>query len=76
MTMANDQNMRFMRALLSLEGLSVGDALGERFFFRGSRAPIMIARRELPPRTHRQRFPYLRSGYCALRPLVRRPSST
>ncbi|HET8844010.1 MAG TPA: ADP-ribosylglycohydrolase family protein [Ktedonobacteraceae bacterium] len=49
MTMVDDQKRRFMRALLSLEGLSVGDALGERFFFRGSRAPIMIARRELPP---------------------------
>jgi ADP-ribosylglycohydrolase len=47
--MVDDQNARFVRALLSLEGLSVGDALGERFFFRGSRAPIMIARRKLPP---------------------------
>ena len=47
--MLDDQNTRFMRALLSLEGLSVGDALGERFFVQGSRAPSMIARRELPP---------------------------
>jgi ADP-ribosylglycohydrolase len=40
---------RFVRALLSLEGLSVGDALGERFFFQGSRATIMIAGRQVPP---------------------------
>jgi hypothetical protein len=45
MIMVDDHQMRFVRALLSLEGLSVGDALGERFFFQGSRAPIMIARR-------------------------------
>src|SRR6266446_3853071 len=50
MAMVDDQHARFVRALLSLEGLSVGDALGERFFFPGSRAPIMIARRQLPPR--------------------------
>ncbi len=48
--MVDDQHARFVRALLSLEGLSVGDALGERFFFPGSRTPIMIARRQLPPR--------------------------
>jgi ADP-ribosylglycohydrolase len=47
--MVDDQNARIARALLSLEGLSVGDALGERFFFWGTRAPIMIERRELPP---------------------------
>jgi len=35
------------RALASLDGLSVGDALGERFF--GSRAAERVARRELPP---------------------------
>jgi ADP-ribosylglycohydrolase len=49
MIMVDDHQMRFVRALLSLEGLSVGDALGERFFFQGSRAPIMIARRQVPP---------------------------
>ena len=47
--MADYQHTRLVRALLSLEGLSVGDALGEQFFFRGSRQAIMIARRELPP---------------------------
>jgi len=35
------------RALASLDGLSVGDALGERFF--GLRARERVARRELPP---------------------------
>ncbi len=48
--MEADRKTRLERALLSLEGLSIGDALGERFFFRGTRAPGMIARRELPPR--------------------------
>jgi ADP-ribosylglycohydrolase len=38
------------RALLSLEGLSLGDGLGQRFFYQGTRAPYMIAHRELPPR--------------------------
>ncbi len=47
--MVNDQTTRLVRALLSLEGLSVGDALGEQFFFQGLRRAIMIARRELPP---------------------------
>jgi ADP-ribosylglycohydrolase len=47
--MVDDQNTRFVRALLSLEGLSVGDALGEQFLFRGWRRVIMIAGRELPP---------------------------
>jgi ADP-ribosylglycohydrolase len=50
MAMVDDHQTCFVRALLSLEGLSVGDALGERFFFlRGSRRAIKIARRELPP---------------------------
>jgi ADP-ribosylglycohydrolase len=48
--MQNDRNARLARALISLEGLSVGDGLGERFFFRGTQAHLMIARRELPPR--------------------------
>jgi ADP-ribosylglycohydrolase len=47
--MSDEHQVRLIRALLALEGLSVGDALGERFFFRGSRAAGMIARRELPP---------------------------
>jgi ADP-ribosylglycohydrolase len=49
MTMVDDQTTRFVRALLSLEGLSVGDALGEQFFFQGSRRAIMIAGRQVPP---------------------------
>jgi hypothetical protein len=49
MTMVDDHQTRFVRALLSLEGLSIGDALGEQFFFRVSRRAIMIAGRELPP---------------------------
>jgi ADP-ribosylglycohydrolase len=49
MAMGDDHQTRFVRALLSLEGLSVGDALGEQFFFQGSRATIMIARRQVPP---------------------------
>src|SRR5215813_6810766 len=48
--MDDHQNARLERALLSLEGLSVGDGLGERFFFQGTRALYMIAHRELPPR--------------------------
>ncbi|HLW02567.1 MAG TPA: ADP-ribosylglycohydrolase family protein [Ktedonobacterales bacterium] len=48
--MHNDRNSRLARALVSLEGLSIGDGLGERFFFRGTQAHVMIARRELPPR--------------------------
>lgn len=48
MTMVDDPNTRFRRALLSLEGLSVGDALGQRFFFQGARTPVMIASHELP----------------------------
>ena len=48
--MEADRNARLKRALLSLEGLSVGDGLGERFFFQGTRARPMIARRELPAR--------------------------
>jgi ADP-ribosylglycohydrolase len=47
--MVDDPNARIARARLSLEGLSIGDALGERFFFRGTHPPTMIARRELPP---------------------------
>src|ERR1051326_7539287 len=48
--MDDHRNARLERVLLSLEGLSVGDGLGERFFFQGTRALHMIARRELPPR--------------------------
>jgi ADP-ribosylglycohydrolase len=48
--MEADRTARLKRALLSLEGLSLGDALGERFFFQGTRAMPMIIRHELPPR--------------------------
>lgn len=41
-----DDHLRSVRAMLSLEGLSIGDAFGERFFVRG--AEEMIARRWLP----------------------------
>lgn len=42
--------MAIKQALLSLEGLSVGDGFGERCFFLGKKA---IAQRELPPGTWR-----------------------
>lgn len=48
--MADDEKERLERALLSLDGLSVGDALGQRFFFQGMRAVISISLHELPPR--------------------------
>ena len=34
--MVDDQHTRLVRALLSLEGLSVGDALGEQFRYLGA----------------------------------------
>ena len=39
---------RYARALLSLEGLSVGDAFGEQFFVDPSRADALIDARTLP----------------------------
>ena len=39
---------RLRRAKLSLAGLSLGDALGERFFGPTQRAVALIERRELP----------------------------
>ena len=39
---------RLSRAYLSLEGLSCGDAFGERFFIRPDLAADLIARRSLP----------------------------
>lgn len=41
-------NERLSRAYLSLEGLSCGDAFGERFFVQPSLAVELIARRSLP----------------------------
>lgn len=42
----SDHNARLERALIALDGLSVGDALGEQFFARGSTS--MIAHRATP----------------------------
>jgi hypothetical protein len=47
--MSDTHQMRWARALLALEGLSVGDALGQRFFGRGAHASSLIAHREVPP---------------------------
>lgn len=41
-----DHSVRLERALLSLDGLSVGDAFGERFFLPTGIATRMVARRE------------------------------
>lgn len=38
-----------LRALVSLEGLSIGDAFGEQFFVDGRNEEDLIARRVLPP---------------------------
>lgn len=39
---------RLARALVSLEGLSVGDAFGERFFVHPSSVGLLISERALP----------------------------
>jgi ADP-ribosylglycohydrolase len=44
-----DHEASLQRALVSLQGLSVGDAFGERFFGPPGRAQAMIAERQLPP---------------------------
>ena len=44
-----DQDARFARARCSLEGLSVGDAFGERFFHQPDLTDPSIATRMLPP---------------------------
>lgn len=46
--MLNDTQSRLSRASASLEGLSVGDALGERFFLHPDVALHLIAQRALP----------------------------
>jgi ADP-ribosylglycohydrolase len=43
-----DHQTRLKRAHLALDGLSVGDGFGERFFF-GSRPQALISARALPP---------------------------
>jgi ADP-ribosylglycohydrolase len=48
-TMALDDNLlRWRRAILSLEGLSCGDAFGERFFLSDDAATSLIRERSLP----------------------------
>ena len=44
-----DHDARIQRALISLAGLSVGDAFGERFFGPPGDAQDLIAQRSLPP---------------------------
>jgi ADP-ribosylglycohydrolase len=43
-----DHSARIARMLLSLDGLSIGDALGEMFAHRPHRAPEMLKRNDLP----------------------------
>lgn len=44
-----EHRARLQRALVSLEGLSVGDAFGERFFLPPSTATAMVEQRTVPP---------------------------
>jgi ADP-ribosylglycohydrolase len=44
-----DHDRRLARARLSLDGLSIGDAFGERFFTWPERIVLLLTRRELPP---------------------------
>ena len=44
----HDQSARLERALLSLDGLSVGDAFGQRFFYTQSAVEALIAERAVP----------------------------
>jgi len=46
--MPPNHDERLLRALLSLEGLSVGDAFGEQFFLDGIREEELIDARSLP----------------------------
>jgi len=48
-SLPHDHDTRMARARLSLAGLSVGDALGERFFGRDSVVERAIAERTEPP---------------------------
>ncbi|MGM0577864.1 MAG: ADP-ribosylglycohydrolase family protein [Myxococcota bacterium] len=47
-SMSTDAEARLERARTSLEGLSVGDAFGERFFAHSDRLAELVARRALP----------------------------
>jgi ADP-ribosylglycohydrolase len=48
MTRPTDHDERLRRALLAFEGLSIGDAFGERFFASPETAALRIAERALP----------------------------
>ena len=60
-TMASDSDARMRRALVSLDGLSVGDAFGERFFYLPN-VERMIAQRGIP----RRPWPYTDDTEMAL----------
>src|SRR5258708_2804714 len=49
MTVRHDHAMRMLRARLALDGLSAGDAFGERFFGSPARIEPLLAARQLPP---------------------------
>jgi ADP-ribosylglycohydrolase len=46
--LSSDHSARVERMLLSLDGLSIGDALGEMFAYRPQRAPEMFGQNDLP----------------------------
>lgn len=56
---------RLERALLSLDGLSVGDAFGKRFFVHPSGLRLLLGERALPAPPHRP--PRLTPGRAAPR---------
>ena len=49
MSLPADHDLRLARARLSLDGLSIGDAFGERFFTWPERIALLLAQRTLPP---------------------------
>ena len=49
MSLPADHALRLARARLSLDGLSTGDAFGERFFTWPERIALLLAQRTLPP---------------------------
>ncbi len=53
MLLPSDHAERLARARIALDGLSVGDAFGERFFGDRGQAEARVARRELPAGTWR-----------------------
>jgi ADP-ribosylglycohydrolase len=48
MAILHDHEARMQRAFLSIDGLSIGDAFGERFFVQTDRAEALILGRALP----------------------------